>query len=135
MKNLAGYERRVLLAIGILLMAMTVFNGCSKPDEDDDTNGNNNGNNNGGNNGGTAANEVLMSGSAFTPSTITVTAGTTVKWTNDDGVNHTVTSNTGIFNSGTIGNNGTYSYTFSAAGTYLYHCALHAGMTGTVVVN
>ncbi len=135
MKSLVINEGRVMIAIGILLTAMTVFTDCSKPEAEDGTENNTNVNNNTGNNGGTKANEVIMSGSAFTPSTITVTAGTTVKWTNSDGVNHTVTGNTGIFNSGTVVNNGTFSFTFTAAGTFPYHCTLHSGMTGTVVVN
>jgi plastocyanin len=81
------------------------------------------------------ANEVLIQGMAFSPSTITVTAGTTVTWTNKDEVAHSVTSNTGIFDSGSISNNGSYSYLFSTAGTFPYHCMVHPMMTASVVVN
>jgi len=80
-------------------------------------------------------NEVFIQGMAFNPGTITVTANTTVTWTNKDGVAHTVTSNSGLFDSGTISVNGTYSHLFIIAGTYPYHCALHLTMTATVNVN
>ena len=81
------------------------------------------------------ANEVFIQGNSFDPGTITVQANTTITWTNKDGVAHTVTSNTGLFNSGTINADGTYSYLFSTAGTYPYHCTFHPSMTATVVVN
>jgi plastocyanin len=70
---------------------------------------------------------------AFSPSTLTVTAGTTVTWTNKDGVPHTVTSDNGLFDSGSISNNGTYSHKFETAGTYPYHCSIHTSMTAKVV--
>lgn len=78
---------------------------------------------------------------SFSPATITVSAGTIVTWTNNDTMDHTVTSDTGLFNSGTISagalyvSAGTFSYTFATPGTYTYHCSLHSTMTGTVVVN
>ena len=81
------------------------------------------------------ANAVFIQGMAFTPSTITVTTGTTVTWTNKDGVSHSVTSDTGAFDSGAIASNGTYSHLFSTAGTFPYHCMVHPSMTATVVVN
>jgi plastocyanin len=83
------------------------------------------------------ANEVFIQGNAFNPSTITVSAGTTVTWTNKDGITHTVTS-TGtalIPNSPSIGSNGTFSQLFSTPGTYPYKCTIHPTMTGNVVVN
>jgi len=79
-------------------------------------------------------NEVWIQGSAFTPATITVSAGTTIKWTNKDGMSHTVTSTTALFDSGTIGNNGTYSHQFNTIGTFPYYCTIHTYMTATVVV-
>jgi plastocyanin len=82
-----------------------------------------------------ASNTVTIQSMAFSPSTITITAGATVKWTNNDAIAHTVTSNTGAFDSGNMAAGATYSYTFSTAGTYNYHCTYHSGMTGTVMVN
>lgn len=74
---------------------------------------------------------------AFSPATITVKKGTTVTWTNQDSMNHTVTSDAGIIggpNSQQFGQGQTYSFTFSDLGTYSYSCQIHPKMTGTVVV-
>jgi plastocyanin len=68
----------------------------------------------------------------FNPSTISVTAGTTITWTNKDAIGHTVTSDAGLFDSGVVAASGTYQYTFSTAGTYAYHCKIHPGMTASV---
>jgi len=71
---------------------------------------------------------------AFSPSSITINVGDTIIWTNYDSSSHTVTSDDGIFNSGGISKDNTWSYTFTSAGTFGYHCAPHPGMTGTVIV-
>ena len=77
---------------------------------------------------------VAIEGTAFRPPTITVTAGDTVVWTNLDGAAHTVTSNTGVWDSGTIrGSGGTFSRAFATTGTFEYFCHLHSWMLGTVV--
>jgi plastocyanin len=78
--------------------------------------------------------EVFIQGMSFSPNTITVSAGETITWTNKDNVAHTVTSNTPLFDSGSMGNGATFSFTFPSAGTFDYHCTFHAGMTGTVIV-
>ena len=72
----------------------------------------------------------------FTPNTITVVLGVnnTVVWTNNDSSPHTVTSNGGVFDSGNMAPGQTYSFTFSAPGTYAYHCTYHPWMTATVIV-
>ncbi|HLN20938.1 MAG TPA: cupredoxin family copper-binding protein [Bacteroidales bacterium] len=81
-----------------------------------------------------ASNEVSIRTSSFNPAVLTVTAGITVKWTNNDNMEHTVTSDQGLFNSGTIPPKGTFVFTFPAAGTYTYYCEIHPFMKGTVVV-
>jgi len=83
----------------------------------------------------TGSNSVSIIGIAFNPITINVTAGTTITWTNNDGVSHSVTSDTPLFDSGTILPGGTYSHTFATAGTFAYHCKFHPGMMASVVVN
>jgi plastocyanin len=78
---------------------------------------------------------VEISGYAFNPPTLTVKEGTTVTWTNSDSVVHTVTSDTGLFDSGDMAQGATFSFTFTTAGTYVYHCLPHhAKMEGTIVV-
>ena len=63
-----------------------------------------------------------------------VTVGTTVVWTNNDPLPHTVTASDKSFNSGLIQPGKTYSHTFSKAGTFSYYCIPHPFMKGTVVV-
>jgi plastocyanin len=71
---------------------------------------------------------------AFSPSSITTTVGTTVTWTNNDNMDHTVTADDNSFDSGSIAVGGTYSRTFSSAGNFGYHCSIHPGMRGSVAV-
>ena len=72
----------------------------------------------------------------FSPKTIIVVIGlnNTVTWVNQDYSIHTITSNTGIFDSGLLNSGDKWSYTFSTPGTFAYHCAIHPYMTGTVIV-
>lgn len=83
-----------------------------------------------------APNTVVMSGMAFSPASITVTVGTTVTWKNADGVAHTSTSDTGVWDTGRMAAGATATTTFATAGTYPYNCVYHAsmGMKGTVIV-
>lgn len=89
--------------------------------------------------------------SAFAPSpfTVSLAAGGAVKWRNGDtgtsggaygggtpGTTHDITADTqGLFDSGSLAPGGTFSHTFTAAGTYHYHCSIHPSMTGIIVVN
>ena len=70
---------------------------------------------------------------AFSPQSLTITVGTTVTWTNEDTVTHSVTANTQIFNA-FIDPGKSVSFTFTTAGTYQYYCTPHPDMTGTIVV-
>lgn len=79
-------------------------------------------------------NEVFMENSAFTPSTITVSTGTKITWTNQESTIHTVTSDNSLFDSGDLAKKKSFSFTFSSVGTFKYHCIHHSGMTGTVIV-
>lgn len=85
--------------------------------------------------GPTLTTSVTIASIAFTPSAIQVSPGAVVTWTNTDNINHNVT-----FSSTTIGatpsfSTGSNTLTMpTAVGTYAYHCTIHAGMTGTVLV-
>jgi plastocyanin len=70
----------------------------------------------------------------FAPLTVTVTAGTTVTWTNHDDEPHTVVSDTGLFRSGALDTNESFSFKFDKPGTYHYACSIHPRMVGTIVV-
>jgi plastocyanin len=77
---------------------------------------------------------VSIQGFAFSPGTVTIAVGDTVTWTNGDSPNHTATADDGSFDTGSIANGASASATFSTAGTFGYHCAIHASMTATIVV-
>ena len=77
---------------------------------------------------------IDIQGYAFSPSSITINVGDTIVWTNYDSASHTVTSNDGTFDSGSISNGNTFSFTFTSAGTFNYYCAPHPSMTGSVTV-
>jgi len=70
----------------------------------------------------------------FTPTPVTINVGDTVRWTNDGPSIHTTTSDTNLWDSGNLVVGQTFSYTFTSAGTFDYHCKLHASMHGSVVV-
>jgi plastocyanin len=70
----------------------------------------------------------------FNPTPLTVKAGATVTWTNMDDEPHTVVSDTGVFKSGGMDTNETFSYKFDKPGTYHFTCSIHPRMVGTVVV-
>jgi plastocyanin len=69
---------------------------------------------------------------AFSPQTLNITAGTTVTWINKTAAPHTVTGNS--FGSAAISPGGSYSFKFTQAGTFAYHCMFHPYMTASVSV-
>jgi len=130
MKKLVGSVSRLSAGIVFLFAILSIFSGCEKPMSDmTGTPGDPGGSK------GPGANEVFIQNMAFNPATITVNANTTIKWTNKDGVAHTVTSDAGLFDSGNISSGETYSRTFTTSGTFTYHCTPHPSMTASVTVN
>jgi len=81
-----------------------------------------------------AGNAVTIDNFKFDPATLTVPVGSTVTWTNKDEEPHTVAAKDGSFHSSSLDTKGTYSFTFTKAGSYDYICSIHPFMTGTVVV-
>jgi plastocyanin len=77
---------------------------------------------------------IEIRGFSFQPSSLTVSAGTTIEWVNQDGSRHTVTSNSGAFESGYLGSGGKFNYTFKKEGVYPYHCRMHNSEMGEIVV-
>jgi amicyanin len=78
--------------------------------------------------------EVKIENFTFNPQRITVKAGDTVTWVNHDDIPHTVTSKTLVFRSKALDTDDKFSFTFATPGTYVYFCALHPMMTGSIVV-
>lgn len=101
---------------------------------------------------GDAAAEVTIEGIAYEPGDITIATGETVTWSNEDEVDHTVTSGLpgkqgipgvnegteprpdGSFDGVLPDAGATFSFTFTEAGTYRYYCEIHASMRGVVTV-
>lgn len=79
--------------------------------------------------------EVNIKDIQFQPQTVTVKPGQTIKWTNNDSVDHTVTATDGAdFDSGSIKPGETFEFTPEEVGTIQYECTIHAGQTGTIEV-
>ena len=78
--------------------------------------------------------EVDIDQFTFLPQRITVKAGTTVTWINEDDVPHTIVSSSKVFKSKALDTADKFSFTFTTPGTYDYFCSLHPHMTGAVVV-
>ena len=101
-----------------------VFLSCSKAKTSTTTAGASNNN----------PNSISISGMAF-PATTTVKVGSTVTWTNNDQMAHTVTSDDGVtFSSGSIDLGKSFSYKANTAGSFAYHCNFHSNMKATLVV-
>ena len=120
-------KKYFLLPVLVVGISLTLLNSCSKSTSS----------------GGTGvtpppagSSDISIGSMSYSPATKTVSKGTIVKWTNNDGTAHTVTSNDGTtFSSGSIGSTGTFSYTTVTAGTFNYHCTIHGvTMAGTLIV-
>lgn len=76
---------------------------------------------------------------AFSPSTLTISVGTTVVWMNSTQAPHTVTSDDGkSFDSGTnhpVSPGTSFSFQFTKTGTFPYHCQFHPYMKATIIVS
>jgi len=72
---------------------------------------------------------------SFVPQFISMPIESTVFWTNDDSIQHTITSDEeGLFVSGPISPGDTFDNTFDTPGEFGYHCSIHPWMTGRVMV-
>jgi plastocyanin len=77
---------------------------------------------------------IIIDQFTFTPQRVTVKAGATVAWINDDDIPHTVASSTKVFKSKALDTSDKFSFTFTTPGVYEYFCSLHPHMTGAIVV-
>jgi len=70
----------------------------------------------------------------FEPQRLTVRAGATVTWVNQDDIPHALASNAKLFKSKALDTDDKFSFTFATPGVYDYFCSMHPHMTGTIVV-
>jgi amicyanin len=78
--------------------------------------------------------EVKIDNFTFDPPRLTVKAGTSVTWHNEDDIPHNIVASGKAFRSKTLDTEDKYSFTFTTPGIYAYFCGLHPHMTGTIVV-
>jgi plastocyanin len=71
---------------------------------------------------------------AFAPPDLTITAGTAVTWTNEDGEVHRVKEDHNGFSSAALDTDDSFSHTFATPGVYHYFCSIHPYMVGKIVV-
>jgi len=126
--------KKFLFALLAAVLAVVLVSGCTQS-----YGGNPGSNPPPGGNPPPAGSAVNIQGFAFSPQTLTVSAGTAVTWTNLDSVTHQIAADPGQpdiadFSSPNMAQGGTYSYTFQKAGTWAYHCSIHPSMKGTVIV-
>ncbi len=114
-------QNQILVLACMMLLSIVIVISCSKSKTSSS--------------GTPSSNTVNIANMAFAPLSLTVKVGTTVTWKNNDGITHTVTSNDGTsFNSGNLSAGSSFSYTTTTTGTFDYHCTIHAGMVGTLIV-
>jgi plastocyanin len=128
-----------VIAAGALLAAG--LSGCSSSAADSST----------ASKSGSGAKGTQISLSQLMPAKTTIKVGTTLTWTNDESISHTVTSGRaigvdksttlrsdekpdGLFDKKLPKKGDSFSYTFKKAGTFTYYCDIHKGMNATVVV-
>jgi plastocyanin len=75
---------------------------------------------------------ITITGSVFNPAGVAVKSGTTVTWTNQDPMPHTVTADDKSWTSEELKTGDSFSHTFTAVGTAYYHCKIHPEMKASV---
>ena len=79
---------------------------------------------------------VTIKNMSFSPANLTISAGDTVTWVNEDRPRHSAWDDSGnAFDTGLLGNGDSASVTFNTAGSFNYRCRPHAGMRGTITVS
>jgi plastocyanin len=118
-RRLLGRSLLVLAMAGLLALAATVATAQSRSATPA--------------NGRAGSKLVSVSGSAWSPSSLTVTRGGRVTWKNPTSVTHDVVAYGGKWSfSRSLSSGQSVSYVFSNAGTFLFRCALHSYVSGGV---
>jgi amicyanin len=132
MKNKAPL---IIVAVVVLGAIGAIVYGASRHKDAPHMHSSDNGSSTADTNSAVETNMVTIENFKFSPSTITVKKGTTVTWTNNDSVKHNIVGdNLDVLKGPLLEKGKTYTYTFTAAGTFMYHCDPHPYMKGTVVV-
>jgi plastocyanin len=110
-----GQYRSLLTAVSVAMLWWVAATSASTADTPDPT-------------------RIVVKDFMFMPSSLTVKAGSTVTWANMDDEPHSVVSDTGLFRSGAMDTNESFSFKFEQPGTYHFTCSIHPRMVGTIVV-
>lgn len=118
-----------IIALSLLMVGALFFSGCGLKQNNSSNTVASQGINQG---PSVESNTVNIQNFSFIPATLTVKKGATVTWTNNDSAPHQIKSTT--FNSSQMSNGQNFSFTFNAAGTFDYSCAIHPSMLGKIIV-
>jgi|ERR1051326_670126 plastocyanin len=111
--------RLILVLLSTLLLLTVALHAKPKPPENKPDN----------------EHSVVIKGMKYSPASLPIAVGDTVVWTNSDDHDHTVVADDGSFNSGNIGNGGSFRHTFKKKGKFAYSCTYHPRMKGSVTVS
>jgi plastocyanin len=117
-------KKLMLLTLAVLVGAVVIIAGCTSSTQSPSS----------AQTSAASQNTVTMKGLAFNPSALTINKGANVTWQNDDSTTHTVTSDTGAFESGNMSPGNSFTHQFNGTGTFPYHCSIHPSMIGTITV-
>lgn len=78
---------------------------------------------------------VTISNFAFSPANLSIKAGDSVVFINQDSAPHTATADNGSFDTGNLGRGAQATLTFNAPGTFSYFCAIHPMMKGSITIS
>lgn len=113
-------KTKILLLLSVLITATFILVSCYKSKSSY--------------NSTATTSKISITNSGYSPASLTVGNGSTVTWTNNDNIAHTVTTAEGSINSGDIMPGSSYTKTFSATGTYNYYDAHNSNMMGVLIV-
>jgi plastocyanin len=77
---------------------------------------------------------TTLTTTAYGTNPLNISVGTTISWLNSDSTTHTSTADGGAWSSGNIAPGARFNFAFQSAGRFTYHCQIHPGMIGTIVV-
>lgn len=128
--------RRLLPAAALALLAAGALTSCGSDDDasDDDDGAVATEGDSTPADGGEAGIDIVSVPDGFGPATLTVAVGTEVVWTNIDASTHTSTAEGGAWDSGSLDQDGSFSFTATESGTFAYFCAIHPSMVGELIV-
>ena len=123
------FKKANIILVILSILGVITASGCVSNNENQSAN-----NSSVSNSSATLVDIISIQNSSFNPNVTTITVGADVRWVNKDKIAHKVVSDNGTFESPNLTQGRIYSFTFSKAGTYNYHCAIHPAEKGIIIV-